>query len=138
MWQESTSSRIMVELGVPGVLGFLLVMTAIASKLWRIAMSQLRARAPLAVYVGGLVAFFMANVGSLVVSGQILADPFIAAFLGFLVGVALSVPRLSKFGFGGAASTAPSAAVTVPGRLPWRPVSIAERELVEDLRTLPW
>ncbi|MCC7097561.1 MAG: hypothetical protein IT472_10320, partial [Thermomonas sp.] len=38
--------------------------------------------------------FFIANVGSLTVSGQILADPFIASFLGLLVGVVLSIPRL--------------------------------------------
>jgi hypothetical protein len=37
---------------------------------------------------------FRANLGSLTVSGQILADPFIASFLGILVGFALSIPDL--------------------------------------------
>jgi len=59
-------------------------------------MGQLRAHTQLAHYVAGLMAFFLANVGSLTVSGQILADPFIAAFLGILVGVALSAPRFAE------------------------------------------
>jgi hypothetical protein len=93
-WQESSSSRILVELGVPGALGFLAVMVAIGLSLWRTAMTQLRARTPQSHYAAGMLAFFLANVGSLTVSGQILADPFIAAFLGFLVGLTLSVSKL--------------------------------------------
>jgi hypothetical protein len=131
VWQESTSSRIMVELGVPGAIGFLLVMLGIATKLWRVAISQLRANTSSSVYVGGLVAFFMANVGSLVVSGQILADPFIATFLGFLVGVTLSVPRLGqRFGL---LRSAPSRE-----RPAWRPLAVADNAIVEDLKGLPW
>lgn len=94
VWQESTSSRILVELGVPGTLGFLIVMVSIVFSLWKVAVSQVRARTPQSMYAAGLIAFFLANVGSLAVSGQILADPFIAAFLGFLVGLTLSVVRL--------------------------------------------
>lgn len=94
VWQESTSSRILVELGVPGMLGFLIVMVSIVFSLWKVAVSQVRARTPQSMYAAGLIAFFLANVGSLAVSGQILADPFIAAFLGFLVGLTLSVVRL--------------------------------------------
>ena len=94
-WQESGTSRVLVELGVPGSLGMFAVMAAIAFNLWRVSVGQIRARSPLAPYAAGLLAFFLANVGSLVVSGQILADPFIAAFLGFLVGMNLSVERLA-------------------------------------------
>jgi hypothetical protein len=93
VWQESAPSRIMVELGVPGSLGFLWVMIAIALALMRTTVRQLRQHSPLAPYAAGLFAFFLANVGSLTVSGQILADPFIAAFLGVLVGVVLSAVR---------------------------------------------
>jgi hypothetical protein len=95
-WQESGTSRVLVELGVPGALGMFAVMAAIAFNLWRVTLRQLQARSRLAPYAAGLLAFFLANVGSLVVSGQILADPFIAAFLGFLVGMNLSLDRLSK------------------------------------------
>jgi hypothetical protein len=131
VWQESTSSRIMVELGVPGAIGFLLVMLGVAMKLWRVAIAQLRANTSASVYVGGLVAFFMANVGSLVVSGQILADPFIAAFLGFLIGVTLSVPRLDRRLW--LALPAPERQVRQ-----WAPLAVADNAIMEDLRALPW
>jgi hypothetical protein len=132
-WQESATSRVLFELGVPGALGFLAVMLAIAARMWRIVVSELRRRTPVSGTVAGLVAFFMANVGSLVVSGQILADPFIASFLGFLVGVVLSAPRLAR-----------PAIVLVPAQpLPtpvpaYRPLAPTERRIVEDLRALPW
>jgi hypothetical protein len=92
-WQESATSRVLVELGVPGALGFLAVMFAIVLALWKLLRKLMRARSRQGHYVAGLVAFFLANVGSLTVSGQILADPFIASFLGLLVGVALSFGR---------------------------------------------
>ena len=95
-WQESGTSRVLVELGVPGSIGMLLVMGAIVYALWRVTLRQLRERTPSAPYAAGMLAFFLANVGSLIVSGQILADPFIAAFLGFIVGLNLSVVRLQK------------------------------------------
>jgi hypothetical protein len=82
------------------------VMAAIVFSLWRVTLRQLQLRTLAAPYAVGLLAFFLANVGSLVVSGQILADPFIAAFLGFLVGMNLSVVRLVA-----PATSAPSPAV---------------------------
>lgn len=107
VWQESTSSRILVELGVPGALGFLAVILAIVMGLWRETLRQLKLRAPEGQYAAGLVAFFLANVGSLTVSGQILADPFIASFLGFMVGLVLSFARLQPRGAGDESSASP-------------------------------
>lgn len=92
--QESGTSRVLVELGVLGAFGMLLVMAAIALGAWKATIERLRAHSPTGTYAAGLFAFFLANVGSLVVSGQILADPFIASFLGLLVGLNLSVIRL--------------------------------------------
>jgi hypothetical protein len=94
VWQESGTSRVLVELGVLGGLGMLVVIMAILFAMWQTTISQLRARTASAPYAAGLFAFFLANAGSLVVSGQILADPFIAAFLGLLVGLNLSVAKL--------------------------------------------
>jgi O-antigen ligase len=96
-WQESAPSRVMVELGVPGLIGFIGVMCSIVLALWKMCRKLLREKTPLTGYAVGLVAFFIANVGSLSISGQILADPFIASFLGLLVGIALSLgnPRFS-------------------------------------------
>lgn len=135
-WQESATSRILVELGVPGALGFLVVMVAISARLWHIVVGQLRRRTRTSGNVAGLVAFFMANVGSLVVSGQILADPFIASFLGFLVGVALSAPAPDRAKLVLAPARARDA---VRQRTPaCRPLAATERQIVEDLRLLPW
>jgi len=92
-WQESGTSRVLVELGVPGALGMAHVMFTLVFSLWSVTVRQLRRQAPAAPYAAGLFAFFLANVGSLVVSGQILADPFIAAFLGLIVGMNLAVSR---------------------------------------------
>jgi hypothetical protein len=59
-----------------------------------VTIAQAKLKTPQSPYASGLLAFFIANVGSLTVSGQVLADPFIASFLGFLVGLSLSVVRL--------------------------------------------
>ena len=45
----------------------------------------------LALAAVGLFAFFLANVASLMVSGQILADPAIATLLGMSIGFVLSL-----------------------------------------------
>lgn len=112
VWQESTSSRLLVELGVPGMCGFLIVIIALVYNMWKVTMTQLRARTPQSTYAAGMFSFFLANAGSLAVSGQILSDPFIAAFLGIMVGLILSVNRLQPMDpVGGrrkrAAATAP-------------------------------
>jgi hypothetical protein len=111
VWQESGPSRILVELGVLGALGFLAVVVAIVLSVWRVTREQLRARSPHAHYAAGLVAFFLANVGSLTVSGQILADPFIAAFLGLMTGLVLSFARQTA---SARAETAPPVASPMP------------------------
>jgi hypothetical protein len=93
IWQESAPSRIMVELGVPGFIGFILLMASIVAGVWRSARAHLLTRTPVGYMAAGIMAFFIANVGSLTVSGQILSDSFIAVFLGFLVGVVLGFSR---------------------------------------------
>ncbi len=108
-WQEGAASRILVELGVPGLLAFgVLVMTMLVAG-WRVTIRQLRARAPTSGYAAGFFAFFLANVGSLVVSGQILADAAIATLIGLAIGFVLSldgvsVPRVEPGAWSRAAS----------------------------------
>lgn len=100
-WQESGPSRIMVELGVPGFLALLGLMIAVLKGAWSVVLRLLRENSPDARYAIGFMGFFMANVGSLVVSGQILADSFIAFFLGFSIGTVLSFGRRSQLRMGG-------------------------------------
>ena len=93
IWQESGPSRILVELGVPGALAFLALLVATGRSVWVVTQRLLIERSRHALYAAGLIGFFAANAGSLTVSGQILADPFIASFLGLLVGLVLSFQR---------------------------------------------
>jgi len=93
IWQESGPSRVLVELGVPGALGFAAVLLTILLSVWRVTRIAVVARSASGPYAASMMAFFIANAGSLMVSGQILADPFIASFLGFLVGLTLACAK---------------------------------------------
>jgi len=92
-WQESGPGRILAELGVLGALGFVGLVVSIVAAMWRVTLRQLKERSQAGLYSSGLVAFFVANAGSLAVSGFILADPFVAGFLGIMVGSVLSSTR---------------------------------------------
>lgn len=94
VWQEGTASRFMVELGVPGLLALLFLVGSIVAAGWKVTMRRLRARAPDSGYAAGLFGFFVANAASLVVSGQILADPAIATLIGLSIGLVLAQERL--------------------------------------------
>ena len=93
VWQESGPSRILVELGIPGALGIVAVLLTILLSVWRVTRVALQSHSGSGHYAAALMAFFVANAGALMVSGQILADPFIAAFLGLMVGLTLSCAK---------------------------------------------
>ncbi len=93
VWQESGPSRVMVELGVPGALALMFLLGNIIYAGWQVTSRHLRADSAASPYAVGLFAFFLANAGGLVVSGQILADPFVSAFLGLSIGMVLSLAR---------------------------------------------
>ncbi len=96
VWQESGTARLMFELGVPGLIALLLLGVA----LLRGAVLSLRYAASrdqrVLTYCTGLMAFFLANCASLVYSGQILADPFIASFIGMSLGLVLGFRRSDR------------------------------------------
>lgn len=94
VWQESGPSRVMVELGVPGFTVLILTITSLVSTAWNNLQKHLKANTPYAPYAAGFLAFFLANLGSLVVSGQILADPFISSFVGISIGLTLGLMRV--------------------------------------------
>lgn len=96
IWQESGTSRLFVELGVPGAIAFIVLVFQIARALFTTTMGHLTAKTPYAALSAGLLSYFVANIASLTVSGQILADPFVAAWLGILVGLVLGSKRLPK------------------------------------------
>lgn len=94
IWQESGASRLMVELGVPGAIAILLLLSRIFLTGIKNVRRQIRLKSKYANYSIALLAFTMANLASLSVSGQILADPFIAFFIGSTIGMQLSFSRL--------------------------------------------
>lgn len=93
VWQESGPSRVMVELGVPGFAALLFLVLSLLRASWWVTRYHLQSASPYAGYVAGLTACFTVNIASLVVSGQILADPFIASFIGMTIGIVLSFGR---------------------------------------------
>ncbi len=93
VWQESGPGRVMAELGVPGFLCFLATLAAIGVVMWRVTRTWLIARTREGVLCACLMSVAVANLGSLTISGQILADVFVVVFLGFLVGLVLSFGR---------------------------------------------
>ena len=92
-WQEGGASRLMVELGVPGLVAFAWLVVAILLAGWGLIRRHVQARSELSTYGVGLFAFFVANASSLLVSGQILADPVVATLLGLSLGFVLSLAR---------------------------------------------
>jgi hypothetical protein len=94
VWQESGPSRVMVELGVPGFTVMVCTILALIRTAWSAVLKHVKANTPYAPYAASLLAFFLANLGSLLVSGQILADPFISAFVGITIGLVLSLVRV--------------------------------------------
>jgi hypothetical protein len=92
VWQESGPSKLMAELGVPGFVGFIILGVA----LLRALAVDLRRAADSSLYAvfSGLAAVVIANGAAGIVSAQIFGDPFVAAFLSLLIGIALSSARV--------------------------------------------
>ena len=97
-WQEGGVSRIMVELGVPGLLCFLYFGYALLSTCWRVVTRYVDKQARSFSLWAGLFTIMLANIGSFVVSGQIFGDPFISCLFAFLIGALLSATRLADAG----------------------------------------
>lgn len=92
-WQESGPSRVMVELGVPGLLALIGLVVYMIKSAWGVIRLHVRRRSQHSLYALGLMSFFLANLGSLAVSGQILADSFISFLFMFSLGVALGTGK---------------------------------------------
>lgn len=96
VWQESGPSRLMFELGVPGLIALLLLGVALFGCALRSLSFAASRDARVLLYCSALFAFFLANGASLVVSGQILGDPFITAFIGISLGLVLGFRRRDR------------------------------------------
>lgn len=95
-WQEGGLGRIMVELGVPGFICFILLGTALAKSLWHLIIRKLDPDSENFIFLGGLFAVMCANAGSFIVSHQIFGDPFVIIFFAFICGLILSGVRTNE------------------------------------------
>lgn len=126
VWQESAPSRVMVELGVPGFVALLVLVLSLVRALWWVTRYHLQSASPYAGYTVGLMAFFIVNIGSLTVSGQILADPFIASFLGLTIGIVLSFGRFYGWAPAAMPGAAPAPQPRPADERAWAPTQLDE------------
>lgn len=96
VWQESGPSRVMFELGLPGMMALALALAVLVVSAWKVTRQLVLTGGRESVYTVGLLAFFLCNAGSLVVSGQILGDPFIASMIGVSLGWVLGFRKFTS------------------------------------------
>lgn len=96
IWQEGGISRFLVELGIPGLLGFIFMGITVGLTLLknsqRVASSN---NAELWVWNAALLGLLAANVASFVVSHQIYGDFFVLGFFALLTGAAMGLVQSS-------------------------------------------
>lgn len=93
LWQESGPTKIIVELGVPGAIIFVMIMVLIF--ITAHAVLKARARAPDFMLSAGIVSILVANLVAALISAQIYTDPFIAFMLATLTGLLFSSIRFA-------------------------------------------
>lgn len=94
LWQESGPGKIFAEFGVPGALLFLFMGYILLRTL--LAVIRMNRASTSFHLCAGIFCCLAANLLSAVVSAQIFGDPFIAMFLVFLTGMALSTGTASS------------------------------------------
>jgi hypothetical protein len=91
-WQESGSSKLMVELGVIGVVAVMLLGLTVLQWLLRM-LRAMPDQLQEGLWFIGLLGILAANSASFLISHQAFGDPFIVTMTGFFFGLALSAPR---------------------------------------------
>ena len=91
---EGGLGKIIVELGIPGLIIVLWASGALALYLRRILLNVQRSDPQLTRSTFGMVAFLAANIPLFMSASQVYGDPFVLLVLGSLLGFVMSVPRL--------------------------------------------
>jgi hypothetical protein len=91
-WQESGSSKLMVELGVVGFVAVIMLGLVVLRWLLGLLRSMPDHFKDGLFYIG-LLGILAANSASFLISHQVFGDPFIVTMTGFFFGLALSAPR---------------------------------------------
>ena len=91
---EGGLGKIIVELGIPGLIIVLWTTGALALYLRRIFLIIQRSNPRLTKSTYGIVAFLAANIPLFMSASQVFGDPFVLLVLGSLLGFVISIPRL--------------------------------------------
>jgi hypothetical protein len=94
-WQEAGLPKIVVELGVLGLVAFFLLGISIFQVLFQ-SLNSISVASPIMPFLAGMLGILAANGASFIVSHQIFGDPFIVTLTGFFLGIALSFARWQK------------------------------------------
>lgn len=88
IWQESGPGKLIVELGIPGTLLFLVM----GWTFFQTSLCALRRKAedPSFYLYAGLLSILIANGAAALISAQIYGDPFIASLVALMIGLLLS------------------------------------------------
>ncbi len=92
-WQEGGLGKSLVELGVPGFICFMILSFLVLKSIFRLPLRRFDPGCPAFALMAGLTAFFLANVGSFVISHQAFGDPFISSFFSLVIGFLMSAAR---------------------------------------------
>jgi hypothetical protein len=99
IWQEGGLDRMLVELGVPGLVCFLFASVLLMKAMFTLTLKRMDPKGPEFIAVAGLMAIFFANGCSFILSHQIYGDPFVLSMLSILVGVLFSFGRIQQYGY---------------------------------------
>ncbi len=88
-WQEGGLSRVMVELGVIGLICFFILGVTFLRTIWNLLFFQYDVRSDFSLFRIGLISFILANFGQFIVAHMILSEPFVNMFFSFLIGCML-------------------------------------------------
>jgi hypothetical protein len=92
-WQEGGISKILVEMGVPGLICFGVLIVSLVRNIMNVIVKITRDRKEFTL-MSGLFGILVANASSFIVSHQIFGDPFILIFFSVMIGFLLSFGRL--------------------------------------------
>jgi hypothetical protein len=104
IWQEGGLDRMLVELGVPGLVCFLFASVLLMKTMFTLTLKRMDPKSPEFIAAAGLTAIFCANGCSFILSHQIYGDPFVLSMLSILVGVLFSFGRIQHYGYGRAST----------------------------------
>jgi len=91
---EGGLGKIMVELGLPGLLAAVALGLAFGRHIWRLLQEVAKQSQRHFRLASGLVALLIANVASFSIATQAFGDVFILMFLGISLGTLLAIPRI--------------------------------------------